>query len=210
MTASGASTAPAADPPKALTARGVLAIPDYRRIAAAQFISDFGDALTLLATLLVINNLTGSLAAIAFMAIVVAIPAVAIGPLAGVWVDRLEPRAVMLVSDGLRAAIVLGFILVRSADMVWLLFVLGFAEAAVSTFFTPARTTLVSVAVPRNGLLAANSISQAGRVLASVLGTGAAGVLVSMARSGWPEERKLNPNFRSATKESGLRCTASS
>jgi MFS family permease len=177
---------PTADAPTALTARGVLAIPDFRRIAAAQFISDFGDALSLLATLLVINNLTGSLAAIAFMAIVVAIPAVAIGPLAGVWVDRLEPRLVMLVSDALRAAIVLGFILVRSADMVWLLFVLGFAESAVSTFFTPARTTLVSVVVPRNGLLAANSISQAGRVLASVLGTGAAGILVSLAHSGWP------------------------
>ncbi len=181
-----ASATPALEAPKALTARGVLAIRDYRRIAGAQFISDFGDALTLLATLLVINNLTGSLAAIAFMAIVVAIPAVAIGPLAGVWVDRLEPRAVMLASDGLRAAIVLGFILVQSADMVWLLFVLGFAESAVSTFFTPARTTLVSVVVPRHGLLAANSISQAGRVLATVLGTGAAGILVSLAHSGWP------------------------
>ena len=41
---------------------------------------------------------------------------------------------------------------------------------------------LVSVVVPRHGLLAANSISQAGRVLASVLGTGAAGILVSLAR----------------------------
>ena len=130
-------SATAAEMPKAIGARGVLAIPDFRRIAAAQFISDFGDALTLLATLLVINDLTGSLAAIAFMAIVVAIPAVAIGPLAGVWVDRLEPRLVMLVSDGLRAAIVLGFVLVRSADMVWLLFVLGFAESAVGTLLHP-------------------------------------------------------------------------
>src|SRR3954449_7667914 len=119
-TASTPDSTATAHPPKALTARGALAIPDFRRIAAAQFISDFGDALTLLATLLVINNLTGSLAAIAFMAIVIAIPAVAIGPLAGVWVDRLDPRRVMLVSDGLRAAIVLGFILVQSADMVWL------------------------------------------------------------------------------------------
>jgi MFS transporter, DHA3 family, macrolide efflux protein len=170
----------------ALGARAVLAIPDFRRIVAAQFISDFGDALTLLATLLMINQLTGSLAAIAFMAIVVAIPQVTIGPLAGVWVDRLEPRAVMLASDAIRAALVLGLILVRSADMVWLFFVLGFLEAAVSTFFTPARMTLVSVAVPRNGLLAANSLSQGGRVLATVLGTGAAGVLVSLADSGWP------------------------
>jgi MFS family permease len=167
-------------------ARAVLAIPDYRRIAAAQFISDFGDALTVLAMLLVINQLTGSLAAIAFMAIVLAIPQATIGIVAGVWVDRIEPRLVMLVSDLLRAAIVLGLVMVRSADMVWLLFLLGFLEAAVSTFFTPARMTLVSVVVPRTGLLAANSISQGGRVLASVLGSGAAGVLVSLAHSGWP------------------------
>lgn len=178
--------ATAANEAAPLGVRAVLHLPDYRRIAAAQFISDFGDALTNLALLLVINQLTGSLGALALMAIVLAAPAVTIGVVAGAWVDRLEPRRVMLASDLIRGVLVLGLILVHSADMVWLLYLLGFLAAAVSTFFAPARITLVSLCVPQNGLMAANSLSQGGRIVAQVLGTGAAGVLVSLANTSWP------------------------
>jgi MFS family permease len=175
-----------ADKPAALGLRGVLAIRDYKRIAAAQFVSDFGDALTNLAVLLVVNELTGSVAALALMAIVLAVPPLTIGIVAGAWVDRLEPRRIMLVADALRAALVLGLVFVHTADQLWILYALGLAEASVGTFFTPARTTLVSVVVPRNGLMAANSLSQSGRVLAMVLGSAAAGVLVSLTASFWP------------------------
>jgi len=164
----------------------VLAVPDFRRIASAQFISDFGDALTNLAVLLVVNQLTGSVAALALMAIVLAVPPLTIGVIAGAWVDRLEPRRIMLVADALRAVLVLGLVVVHSSDQVWILYVLGLAEASVGTFFTPSRTTLVSVIVPRNGLMAANSLSHSGRMVAMVAGSAAAGVLVSVTGSSWP------------------------
>ena len=164
----------------------MLAVPDFRRIASAQFISDFGDALTNLAVLLVVNQLTGSVAALALMAIVLAVPPLTIGVIAGAWVDRLEPRRIMLVADALRAVLVLGLVVVHSSDQVWILYVLGLAEASVGTFFTPSRTTLVSVIVPRNGLMAANSLSHSGRMVAMVAGSAAAGVLVSVTGSSWP------------------------
>lgn len=172
--------------PAAMGIRAVLRIPDYRHIAAAQFISDFGDALTNLAVLLLVNQLTGSVAALALMAIVLAVPPLTIGIVAGAWVDRLEPRRIMLVADALRAVLVLGLVVVHSADQVWILYVLGLAEASVGTFFTPARTTLVSVVVPPNGLFAANSLTQTGRLFATVLGSAAAGVLISITDSSWP------------------------
>ena len=177
---------PADAKPRALGVRGVLAIGDYRRIFAAQFISDFGDGLTSLALLLVVNQLTGSLGALAVMAIFLAVPQLTIGIVAGAWVDRLDPRRVMLASDLLRVALVLGLVVVHSADMVWVLFLLGFLEASVGTFFAPARITLVATLVPANGLMAANSLTQGSRIIATVLGTGAAGVLVSLANASWP------------------------
>jgi MFS family permease len=176
---------PAAQP-EALGARAVLRIPDFRRIFGAQAISDFGDALTNLAVLLVVNQLTGSLAALAVMAIVLAVPQVTIGIFAGAWVDRWDPRKVMLVSDFVRIFLVLGMVLVHTADGIWILFVLGFLQSAVGTFFAPARITLVSTLVPRQGLMAANSLSQGARIVAMVLGTGGAGVLVSLLNSAWP------------------------
>ncbi|MEA2622194.1 MAG: hypothetical protein QOH61_1104 [Chloroflexota bacterium] len=181
---SPAARTPEVPPP--LGARGVLRIHDYRRIFGAQAISDFGDALTNLALLLVVNQLTGSLAALAAMAIVLAVPQVTIGVVAGAWVDRWDPRRVMLASDLLRVALVLGLVVVRSADMIWVLFVLGLLESSVGTFFTPARMKLVSEIVPRHGLMAANSLSQGTRIVAMVLGTGAAGLLVSLGHETWP------------------------
>jgi MFS transporter, DHA3 family, macrolide efflux protein len=93
---------------------------------------------------------------------------------------------VMLAADLLRAVIVLGFVAVRSPDQIWLLYGLAFLEATVSTFFTPARTALVPAIVPARGLLAANGLSQASRVIASTLGAALACVLFGLAGGAWP------------------------
>ena len=169
-----------------LTVRDVLRIRDFRLVWIAQSISDLGDGLTNLALLLLVNALTGSTAALALMAIVLAVPPMTIGLVAGVYVDRLDRRRVMLAADALRVAVVLGFIVVRSADHVWVLYALGFLEATVGTFFAPARMALVPSIVPGNGLLAANGLSQASRVIAATVGAGTAGVLFGIAGSAWP------------------------
>ncbi len=171
---------------RTLSARDVLRIADFRRIWAAQAISDLGDGMTSLALLLVVTLLTGSTAALAVMAISLAVPAIVVGPVAGVFVDRWDRRRVMLASDLIRAAVVLGFIVVRSADMVWILFLLAVVHATVGTFFTPARMAFVPRIVPAEGLLAANSLSQATRITANVTGGMAAGVFVGTFGTAWP------------------------
>ena len=171
---------------KSMSARGVMRIRDFRRLFVGQTISDFGDAMTSLALLLVVYKLTGSTAALALMAICLALPQVTVGVIAGVYVDRWDRRKVMLASDLLRAALVLGFVFVRSVDTLWLLYVLALTQAAIGTFFTPARTALIPSIVKNDGLLAANSLSQAGRLIAGVLGTGAAGVIVGLFAVTWP------------------------
>ena len=102
--------------------RDLLRLPDYRRLWLGQVISDFGDSLTNLALLMLVNRLTGSTAAMATMAIALAIPQVTFGLLAGVYVDRYDRRRIMLLSDLLRALLVLGFATVHSADQLWLLY----------------------------------------------------------------------------------------
>jgi MFS family permease len=171
---------------KSTSARDVLRVPDFRRLFVGQTISDFGDAMTSLALLLVVYQLTGSTAALALMAICLALPQITVGVIAGVYVDRWDRRKVMLASDLLRAAIVLGFVFVQSTETLWLLYALALIQAAIGTFFTPARTALIPSIVKDDGLLAANSLSQAGRLIAGVLGTGAAGVIVGLFAVTWP------------------------
>ena len=172
--------------PATMSARDVLRIPDFRRLWLGQLVSEAGDGLTNLALLLLVNHLTGSTAAIAAMAIVLAIPPLTIGLFAGAYVDRADRRRIMLVSDLLRAVTVLGFVLVGSADSLWLLFLLAFVQATVGTFFTPARGAILPRIVPAEGLLAANSIAQATRVVSSVLGAGLGGLLIGLAGVYWP------------------------
>lgn len=158
----------------------------FRNLWLAQSISDFGDGLTGLALLIMVNQLTGSTAALATMAIVLAIPQVTLGLVAGVYVDRLERKKIMLVSDSVRALLVLGFVLVDSVEHLWVLYVLAFLQSAVGTFFGPARGAVIAQLLPKEALLAANSITQTSRIIAGMLGASAAGVLIGSFKVYWP------------------------
>ena len=86
----------------------------------------------------------------------------------------------MIWSDILRALLVPLFLIVRTADQIWMLYVVAFLVASISSFFAPARGALVPKIVGMDKLMAANSISESSRVLFGVLGTAAAGILVGM------------------------------
>jgi MFS family permease len=166
--------------------RDILRIRNYRLLWLGQLISEAGDGLTNLTLLLLVNALTGSTAALAGMAIVLAIPPLTIGLVAGTYVDRLDRRRIMLASDVLRGIVVLGFVLVGSASSLWLLYILAFVQSAVGTFFTPARGAILPRIVPREGLLAANSLAQATRVVSGIVGSALAGLIVGLIGTFWP------------------------
>jgi MFS family permease len=166
--------------------RAVLANRNFRFLWIGQTISQIGDGLTNLALLIVINQLTGSSAALAVMMVVIAVPQLIFGLVSGVLVDRWDRRRVMIISDILRGLLVLGFILVRRPEQIWIFYVLGFLQAAVGTFFNPARTALMPNLLERDELLTANAFAQTTQVITAVIGSALAGVLVGVAGSAWP------------------------
>lgn len=163
--------------------RDLLKIRDFRLLWSAQVLSDFGDNLTFFTLLILIQRLTGSTVALAGLMVAIALPTLFFGTVAGVYVDRIDRKRAMLVSDLLRAIIVLGFLFVRSAEMVPLIYLVGFAQAAIGTVFNPARAAFLPAVVGEERLLAANSVSQTSRIVFNLLGTGAAGVLAAMGDS---------------------------
>ena len=131
--------------------RDLLRIPDFRRLYLAQAISDLGDGMTYLALFLLVLDLTGSAAAIALMSILVALPPVTVGLFAGAYADRHDRRRIMVVSDTLRAVVVLAMLLVASREALPALFALACLQAVIGTFFAPARTAIVPRVVPEDG-----------------------------------------------------------
>ncbi len=162
-----------------ITARALLQIRDFRLLWLGQIVSNFGDALTHLTLVLYINRITGGDAqAIAWLLIALALPTATLGLVAGVFVDRWNRKQVMIVSDGLRAILTLGFIVAAVFQQLWLIYTLAFFHATIAAFFAPARSAVIPRIVPQEGLLAANSLAQMSVVFFRVLGTAVAGILV--------------------------------
>lgn len=163
--------------------RALFGIRDFRLLWAGQATSSLGDAVTNLALLLTAQRLTGSVSAVAITALAIALPQLLIGLPAGVLVDRWDRRRVMIASDLLRGILVLGFLLIDGPEDLWLMWGVAFAQAAVGTFFNPARGAIVPAIVGQERLMAANSLSETTRILFGVAGTGIAGVHAGLGQS---------------------------
>ncbi|MDQ6602910.1 MAG: MFS transporter, partial [Chloroflexota bacterium] len=75
----------------------------YRSVWFAQVVSNLGDTFHYVALVVLLFRLTGSGGALAVLALAQIIATLALGPLAGVIVDRLDRRAVMIGADVARA-----------------------------------------------------------------------------------------------------------
>jgi MFS family permease len=86
----------------------------------------------------------------------------------------------MILSDLLRAIVVLGFLFVRRADQLWIVYVLTVLQLALSTFFEPAKTAAIPSIVSDRELVAANAISAVTWSVMLTLGAAIGGIV-----TGW-------------------------
>jgi MFS family permease len=139
---------------------GVLRIRDYRLVAMSQLLSSLGDWLLLVAAPFFVLRLTGSTLATGAALAAETVPALLIGPVAGVFADRWDRRRTMVTTDLLRAGAVALMLVVHRPGQVWLIYVALVAEASFSQFFAPARKALIPALVGRGTQLgAANSFA---------------------------------------------------
>jgi predicted MFS family arabinose efflux permease len=134
---------------------------NFRQLWLGQVVSQLGDWLDTIALYTIVLRLTGSGRAIGLVLVARFLPTFIIGPLSGVVADRFSRRAVMIVSDLLRAAVVLGFLFVRTREHLWLVYVLTVLQLTFSTFFEPAKSAVIPSIVTERELIPANAISSA-------------------------------------------------
>ena len=131
----------------------------FRSLWLAQVISLTGDWFNTIASVIIVNRYAPSGLALGSLFMARALPPFLLGPVAGVIADRFDRRKVLVLSDVLRALIVLGFLLVDRPERLWLLYVLTVLQFSVSAFFEPARAALVPSLVEDDELLTANTLS---------------------------------------------------
>lgn len=142
-------------------ARSVLGIPAFRQIWVALSLSSLGDwlgllAVTALAKELAADDYAKANFAIAGVFIVRLLPAVFLGPLAGVIADRFDRKKVMVYGDLLRGGLFITIPLFP--NYLWLYTATVLIEC-ITLFWSPAKEASVPNLVPRRRLEAANQLS---------------------------------------------------
>jgi MFS family permease len=131
----------------------------FRQLWLGQVVSQMGDWFDTIALYTIILKLTGSGRDVGLLLVARFVPSFFFGPISGVIADRFSRRTIMIVSDILRAWVVLGFLFVRRPDQLWIIYVLTVFQLGLSTFFEPAKTAAIPSIVEDHELVAANAIS---------------------------------------------------
>jgi predicted MFS family arabinose efflux permease len=157
---------------------------NFRTLWLAQTVSWCGDHFSFLALMIVINQITGSAAAVAMLMIVMTVPRLVFGMAAGVFVDRWDRKRLMVISDVLRAALALSLIWIATPERIWLVYPIGFLISSVGVFFMPARGAVMKTILREDELLPANILMQTTFRLTVVAGPALAGVFIGLVGAG--------------------------
>ncbi|MBT3241007.1 MAG: MFS transporter [Chloroflexi bacterium] len=115
----------------------------FRYLWLSSVISLAGDWFNTIASVIIVNRYTDTGLAISYVLIARTLPRFFFGPIAGVFADRFNRKSIMVISDLLRAGIVISFLFVDRAERVWLIYLLTFIQISVASFFEPASSALV-------------------------------------------------------------------
>lgn len=134
---------------------------NYRRLWLAQIIANFGDWFGLLAIYALIHEYSGSELLLGLIIVVKMLSLASFSPIAGYITDRFDRRKLMIWSDLFRGVVVLGFILIRSEELLWIAYVLTAAQMAFAAIFEPAKTSSIPNVTTSEELVVANILSAA-------------------------------------------------
>jgi MFS family permease len=148
----------------------VLRNRDFGLLWVSGLVSVAGDWILYAALPFYVYERTGSTIATAGMIVAELAPAVLLGSVAGVFVDRWERKRVLVASNLLQAAAVALLLLVPLEGWLWVVYAVAAAQSAVAAFAQPAESALLPTLVPEERLLAANALNALNNRLARLAG----------------------------------------
>jgi len=153
---------------------------NFRRLWAAQIVSEIGDWFYSLAIYSLLLAITGQARSVALALVLQVIPQTLFGPLSGIVNDRIRRKQVMIATDLARVVIVFSMLLVRSRATIWLVYPLLFLESVMWAFFEPARTAVIPNITTSEDLILANTLSSTTWSLNLVAGSALGGIALAL------------------------------
>lgn len=132
---------------------------NFRLFWCGQIVSQLGDWFSSITVSALLLKYTGSTGSLALLMIATMLPGLLLGPVAGVQVDRLSRKHVMVAADLARALIAFGFLFLRGPSTVWVGYACVAALQTFTAFFEPARIATLPNITSKEELVAANALS---------------------------------------------------
>ena len=158
---------------------------NYRYTWIGQVVSEIGDHFNNIAVFSLVLGTTKSGLVVSGVMLSRAIPAMLAGPLAGVVLDRLDRKRVMIASDLIRAVVAGCFIFTVHRAGTWLVYVLSGLLMVASPFFTAGRAAILPAIANKDELHTANSLTQTTQWINLTIGTLLGGVSVAQFGYEW-------------------------
>ncbi|MFI5268349.1 MAG: MFS transporter [Chloroflexota bacterium] len=136
--------------------RVVLSNRNFTYLWAAQLLSQIAQNIINFAVLVKVEELSHSTTQIAVTIVSFTLPAVLFGPVAGVFVDRIDKKAILVYTNVLRAVATLGFVFLDQSLPA--IYAILFVSSAINQLFSPAEGSSIPMLVKRDQLLNAMSL----------------------------------------------------
>ena len=165
---------------------GLWRHPDFLKLWSAETVSQFGTQISLLALPLVaIDVLHVSAFKVATLTTVEFLPFLLVSLPAGVWVDRLPRRPILIAGDLARAGLLASIPIAYWMDVltIWQLYGVGFFVGIATVFFDVAYQSYLPSLVERRQIIDGNSKLEISRSAAQTGGPGLAGVLIGLLKA---------------------------
>ncbi|MBL8217671.1 MAG: MFS transporter [Bryobacterales bacterium] len=158
---------------------------NYRYTWLGQVVSEIGDHFNNIAVFSLAVQYAGGGMVVTGVLLSRAIPAIMAGPLAGVLLDRMDRKKIMIASDLIRGIVALSFITAITSPSAKMLYLLSALLMLASPFFTSGRASILPAITTREQLHTANSLTQTTQWTTLTIGTMAGGMSVSSLGYQW-------------------------
>ena len=168
------------------TSRSLLRHPDFLKLWTAETVSVFGSQVTFLALPIVAATILHVTPfEFALLGTIEFLPFIFLSLPAGVWVDRLHRRPILIVGDLGRAIALLSIPIAYAFDAltIWQLYVVGFVTGCLTVFFDVAYQSYLPSVVDRDQLVEGNSKLEITRSASQIAGPGLAGILIGFVKA---------------------------
>jgi MFS family permease len=175
------------EPPVAAVGTGTTAVLRNRPFLLlwlSQLATQVGSNMVLYGLTVIVLESTNLSSAVSALFLTFLVPAVLLSAVAGVYVDRVDRRLVLVLTNVLRAAAMVAIWWV--GGNVGLILLLNIVVSVITVFFAPAEAAMIPHLVPRNQLVSANGLFTLTLNGAFALGYALLGPLV-VKISGGPE-----------------------